>query len=106
MPNRDERAADERAESFHHGDSPWATPSDQGGMAGASWASLGFGVVALVLAGLDRFPLGAFLLAAIGLLVGLRLFMPRLTTLDKVLLPIGMLTSLAAVVILLLRIAQ
>lgn len=106
MSDREERSADERAEAFSHGNSVWAAHDVGGGMAGVSWLALGFGIVALVLAAVDRFALLAFLLAVIGLLLGLRLFMPRLTTLDKVLLPLAMLASLVAVVVLLLGIAQ
>jgi hypothetical protein len=106
MSDRDERAADERAEAFGHAGSVWSAHDLKGGMTGVSVLAFAFGVVALVLAVVDRFPLLTFLLAALGFLLGLRLFMPRLTTLDKVLLPLGMLTSAAAVVVQLLRIAQ
>lgn len=106
MSERDERAADERVGGYNHGGDVWAPHDVQNGMAGVSWLALVFGVVALVLAVIDRFPLGAFLLSIIGMLLGLRLFLPRLTTRDKVLLPIGALTSLVALVVLLLHLAQ
>ncbi len=102
MSDRDKRSADERAEDFG---SVWS-PHDVKGTSGVGAFALVLGLVALVLAVVDRFPLVTFVLAIIGFLMGLRLFLPRLTTLDKVLLPLGMLASLAALVVQLLRLAQ
>ena len=51
-------------------------------------------------------PLITFLLAVIALITGLRVFLPRVTPMDKVLIAIGSLASLVTLGILLSRIAS
>ncbi len=89
-----------------HAGSIWAPKNIAGGLAGVGMLSLVLGVVSLVLALLDSYPLLTFLLAVIGLITGLRVFLPRVTTMDKVLIAVGTLASLATMVILLLRISD
>lgn len=88
-----------------HAGSVWAPKNIVGGLAGVGMLSFVLGVVALVLALVDAAPLTTFLLAVIGLITGLRVFLPRVTTMDKVLIAVGSLASLVALVILLSRIA-
>jgi hypothetical protein len=106
MSDRNERAAQEDTETFGHSGSVWAPRAIAGGMTGVAVLSLVLGIVAVVLASLDKMPLVASLLALVGLITGMRLFLPRLTAVEKVLIPVGMVLSLAALVILLLRLAQ
>jgi hypothetical protein len=106
MSDRNERAAREDAEGLSHGGSIWAPSAIAGGMTGVALLALAVGVAAVVLAALDKRPLIAFVLALIGLITGMRLFLPRLTMLDKLLIPVGVLLSAAALVIQLLHLSQ
>jgi len=77
-----------------------------GGMSGVGVLSCLFGVVSLVLSALGLFPLVVLVVALIGVISGLRVFLPRVTTQDKVLIGIGVLASLVALVIWLARAAN
>ncbi|MDX6298811.1 MAG: hypothetical protein QOF53_25 [Nocardioidaceae bacterium] len=81
------------------------SPEVTGGMSGVGVLSCLFGVVALVLAAVDAFPFLVVVVALIGVVSGLRVFLPRVTTQDKVLIGIGVLASLVALVIWLVRLA-
>jgi len=83
-----------------------ATPSVVGGMSGVGALSCVFGVVALVLALVGAFPAIVATIALIGVVCGLRVFLPRVTTGDKILIGIGVLTSLIALVIWLIRLTS
>jgi hypothetical protein len=106
MSDRNERAAQEDSETFSHGGSIWAPRAIAGGMTGVAVLSLALGVVAVVFAALDMMPVITTLLAFVGLVTGMRLFLPRLTVAEKLLIPLGMLFSVIALVILLLRLVQ
>lgn len=106
MSDRNEPAARETADSLSHAGSVWSARGVAGGMAGVGVLTLILGIAALVLAAVGRFPLVALILALVGVVSGLRVFLPRLTTADKVLIPVGVVASLAALVILLVRLAQ
>lgn len=96
--NSNERyRAEDSGYSEHAGD-VWA-PSGVGGMTGVSVLSFALGVVSVILALADARPFLCWLFATIGVLCGLRIFLPRATTLDKILIAIGVVTSLAAIVI-------
>jgi hypothetical protein len=69
------------------------------GMTGVSVLSFALGIVSIILALADTRGFLCWVLASIGILCGLRIFLPRATTLDKVLIVIGVVTSLAAIVI-------
>jgi hypothetical protein len=58
------------------------------------------------MAAISVFPFLTWLLATIGVISGLRVFLPRVTTHDKILIAIGVLTSVIAVAILLVRLAS
>jgi len=77
-----------------------------GGLTGVGVFACLIGVAALVLAALGVLPLLTFTVAGIGVVCGLRVFLPRLTTTDKVLISVGVVASLVAIVILLARVAQ
>jgi len=106
MSDRNDRTAREDAETFSHGGSVWSARGIAGSMSGVGVAALVFGVAALVLAIVGRFPLLVLLIALIGVVCGMRLFLPRLTAGDKVLIPIGVVASLAALVVLLINLVQ
>jgi hypothetical protein len=76
------------------------------GLTGASALSLVLGVLSLVWVLLDARPFLAWLFATIGIITGLRIFLPRVTTLDKVLITVGVLASVVAIVLLLLDLAS
>jgi len=83
------------------------TPSGiVGGMTSVGLLACLFGVLALVLAVVGAFPLLTSVIAGIGVVSGLRVFLPRVTTHDKVLIGVGVAASLVALVILLVRVAQ
>ena len=67
--------------------------------------SLGRGIIDFkaVLAAAGALPFLTSVLAAIGIISGLRVFLPRVTTKDKVLISMGVAASLLALVLLLLR---
>lgn len=90
--------AEDSGYSEHAGD-VWAPSGIGGGMTGVSVLSFALGIVAVVLALADARPFLCWLFATIGVICGLRIFLPRATTLDKVLIAIGVVTSLAAIVI-------
>ena len=104
MTNRNDHRGN--AASDQPGPTSWASdtsaPSDVSGLTGVSVLCLAFGVVSLVLALADVRPLITLLIAVIGFVSGLRVFLPRVTTLDKVLISLGALTSLVAIVVVLL----
>ena len=75
------------------------------GLTGASAASLILGGLALILVLANKTPFLCWLLASIGIITGLRIFLPRVTTLDKILIAIGVLASVVTIVVLLTRIA-
>jgi len=106
MEDRNERDSAEDSGYVSHAGSVWAPSGLVGGMSGVGLLSALLGVVALVLAAVGAFPVLAWLLAVIGIISGLRLFLPRVTTRDKVLITIGAAASLTALVILLLSLAQ
>ena len=87
------------------GPTSWASdtsaPHEVSGLTGASALCLVLGIVSLVLALADTRPLITWLLAFIGVVSGLRVFLPRVTIWDKVLVSGGVLTSLIAMVVLL-----
>ena len=94
-----------KAPSDGPGPTSWASdtsaPSEVSGLTGASALCLVMGIVSLVLALADARPLITWVLAAIGVVSGLRVFLPRVTILDKVLVSGGVLTSLIAIVVML-----
>jgi hypothetical protein len=77
-----------------------------GGMSSVGLLSCLFGVISLVLSALGLFPLVVLVVALIGIVSGLRVFLPRVTTQDKVLIGIGVLTSFIALVIWLVHAAS
>jgi hypothetical protein len=77
-----------------------------GGLTGVGFLACLIGVAALAFAALGVLPLLTFTVAGIGVVCGLRVFLPRVTLLDKVLISIGVAASLIAIVILLARVAQ
>ncbi len=83
----------------------WA-PNKVSGLTGASALSLILGAVSLIWVLADARPFLAWLFATIGIITGLRIFLPRVTTLDKVLITVGVLASLAAIVLLLLDLSS
>jgi hypothetical protein len=83
------------------------TPSGiVGGMTSVGLLACLFGILALVFAAVGLFPLLTSVIAAIGVVSGLRVFLPRVTTHDKVLIAVGVTASLIALVILLVRLVQ
>ena len=72
-------------------------------MSGVAVLALVLRIVALVLPSVGTLPLVATLLAVIGLVTGMRLFLPRLTPADKLLISAAMLLPLAALVVELIR---
>jgi hypothetical protein len=94
-----------KAASDEPGPTSWASgtyaPTEVSGLTGASALCLIMGIVSLVLALADARPLITWVLAAIGVVSGLRVFLPRVTILDKVLVSGGVLTSLIAIVVML-----
>jgi hypothetical protein len=97
-------SAEDHGYTQHAGDI--GAPNKVSGMTGASAFSLVLGVVALVWVLADARPFLAWLFATLGIVTGLRIFLPRVTTLDKVLITVGVLASLAAIVMLLLDVAS
>jgi hypothetical protein len=78
----------------------WAPSGVSGGMTGVSVLSFVLGVISVVLAVASARPFLCWLFAAIAIIAGLRVFLPRVTTLDKILIGIGVLASVVAIVIL------
>ena len=106
MSDRNEPAARETAGALSQGRSVWSARGIASSMTGVAVLTLVLGIAALVLAAVGRFPLIVLILAVVGLVCALRLFLPRVTTADKVLIPVGVVACLAALVILAIRIAQ
>ena len=106
MADRTERDSAEDSGYASHAGSVWAPSGLVGGMSGVGLLSALLGIVALVLAAVGAFPVLAWLLAVIGIISGLRVFLPRVTTRDKVLIAVGVAASLIALVILLLNLGQ
>ena len=106
MSDRNERASQEYSDTFSHSGSVWSARAIAGGMTGVAVLALVIGIAALVLAAVGKFPLIVLLLALVGIVLGTRLFLPRLTVADKVLIPVGVVTSVIALVIWLIRFAQ
>ena len=106
MSDRNERAAQEDTETFGHSGSVWAPRAIAGGMTGVAVLALALGIVAVVLAATGTTPLLATVLAFLGLVTGMRLFLPRLTVAEKLLIPVGMVLSVAALLVLLIRLGQ
>jgi hypothetical protein len=77
-----------------------------GGMSGVGVLACVFGIVALALSALGLFPLVVLVVSLIGIVSGLRVFLPRVTTQDKVLIGIGVLASVVALIIWLARAAN
>jgi hypothetical protein len=100
-----ERGAEDRGYVGYTG-SVWSPKNIAGGLTGVGVLAAVLGIVSLVLALLDAFPLITWLLAIISIISGLRVFLPRVTTVDKVLIGIGVLASLAALVVLTMRLAS
>jgi hypothetical protein len=76
------------------------------GMTGMGAFACLLGVVALVFAAVGLIPLLTTTIAFISLVCGLGVFLPRTSTVDKILFTVGVLTSLVALVILLLRLTS
>jgi hypothetical protein len=106
MADRNERDSAEDSGYVSHAGSVWAPSGLVGGMSGVGLLSALLGIVALVLAAVGAFPVFAWLLAVIGIISVLRLFLPRVTTKDKILITVGAAASLTALVILLLSLGQ
>ena len=106
MENKDETDPAETSGYVEHAGSIWAPSNIVGGMSSVGLFSAVLGIVALVMAVIAVFPFMTWLLATIGVISGLRVFLPRVTVHDKVLIAIGVLTSMIAVLILLLRLAS
>jgi hypothetical protein len=70
-------------------------------MSGVGLLSAAMGIVAVVLAAAGARPLITWVLASIGIVSGLRVFLPRVTTQDKILIGVGVAASLIAFVLLL-----